>query len=94
MAELYQNMIGTVGHLGENWAVKLVGAAFMGVVCSMHGQLLLAFVGLVVIDLITKWLALSQQYLTKKKRKKNPTLWQCFSKSCQHERPDTSRAKP
>lgn len=79
MAELYQNMIGTVGHLGENWAIKLAGAAVMGVACSMHGQLLLAFVGLVVIDLVTKWLALSKQYLTKRKRKKVPTLWQCFS---------------
>ena len=78
MAELYQNMVGTIGHLGENWAVKLAGAAFVGVACSMHAQLLLAFVGLVVIDLITKWLALSRQYLTKKKRKKTTTLWQCF----------------
>ena len=78
MAELYQNMVGTIGHLGENWAIKFAGAAFMGVACSMHGQLLLAFVGLVIIDLVTKWLALSRQYLTKKKRKKNPTLWQCF----------------
>ena len=79
MTELYQNMVGTIGHLGENWAVKLAGAACVGVACSMHAQLLLAFVGLVVIDLITKWLALSRQYLMKKKRKKNPTLWQCFS---------------
>ena len=79
MAELYQNMTGTIGHLGENWAVKLAGAAFVGVACSMHAQLLLAFVGLVVIDLITKWIALSKEYLCKKKRRKNPTLWQCVT---------------
>ena len=78
MAELYRDIIGTIGRLGDHCVVKLIGAAFMGAACSMHGQLLLAFVGLVVIDLITKWLALSRQYLTKKKRKKNPTLWQCF----------------
>ncbi len=79
MTELYQNMIGTVGHLSENWAVKLAGAAFVGVACSMHGQLLLAFVGLVIIDLVTKWLALSKEYLCKKKRRKNPSLWQCVT---------------
>jgi phage-related holin len=77
--ELYQNMTGTVGHLGENWAVKLAGGAFIGVACSMHAQLLLAFVGLVVIDLVTKWIALSKEYLTKRKRRKNPTLWQCVT---------------
>ena len=79
MSELYQNMVGTIGHLGENWAVKLAGAAFVGVACSMHAQLLLAFVGLVIIDLITKWIALSKEYLCKKKRRKNPTLWQCVT---------------
>lgn len=79
MSELYQNMIGTIGHLGENWAVKLAGAAFVGVACSMHAQLLLAFVGLVVVDLVTKWIALSKEYLCKKRRRKNPTLWQCVT---------------
>ena len=79
LAELYQNMIGTIGHLGENWAVKLMGAAFMGAACSMHGQLLLAFVVLIIVDLITKWIALSKEYLTKRKRKKNSSLWQCVT---------------
>ena len=79
MTELYQDMVSTVGHLGENWAVKLAGAAFMGVACSMHGQLLLAFVGLVIVDLVTKWIALSKEYLCKKKRRKNTTLWQCVT---------------
>lgn len=78
MTELYQNMASTIGRLGDNWIVKLVGASFMGVACSMHAQLLLAFVGLVVIDLVTKWIALSREYLMKKKRKTAPTLWQCF----------------
>ena len=78
MAELYQNMVGTIGHLGENWAVKLAGAAFMGMACSMHAQLLLAFVGLVVIDLITKWLALSRQHIKKRRKKSESSLWECF----------------
>ena len=78
MTELYENMIGTVGHLGENWAVKFAGASIVGAACSMHGQLLLAFVALVIIDLVTKWIALSKEYLTRRKRKKNVTLWQCI----------------
>lgn len=78
ITELYQNMDGTIGHLSEHWAVKLIGAAFMGVACSMHAQLLLAFVGLVIVDLLTKWLALSRAHLMKRKRKTPPTLWQCF----------------
>jgi len=75
--ELSQNISGTFSHLGDNWFVKLIGASFVGAACSMHGQLLLAFVGLIVVDLVTKWIALSKDYLTKRKRKKNPTLWQC-----------------
>lgn len=78
MTELFQSANGTLNHLSENWIVKLSGAAFMGMACSMHGQLLLAFVGLVVIDLFTKWIALSREHLMKRKRKTPPTLWQCF----------------
>lgn len=78
MTELYENMIGTIAHLGEKWAAKLVGAAIMGVACSVHAQLLLAFVGLVIVDLFTKWIALSREHLMKRKRKTPPTLWQCF----------------
>lgn len=78
MTELFQSANGTLNHLSENWIVKLSGAAFMGMACSMHGQLLFAFVGLVVIDLFTKWIALSREHLMKRKRKTPPTLWQCF----------------
>ena len=77
--ELFQSAKGTVSHLGDNGIVKFIGASVVGGVCSMHGQLLLAFVGLIVIDLITKWIALSREYLTKKKRKRNPTFWQCVT---------------
>jgi len=78
ITELIQNMHSTLGRLGENWAVKMVGASFIGAACSMHGQLLLAFVGLVMLDLLTKWIALSKEHLCKRKRKTPPTLWQCF----------------
>ena len=75
--ELFSSAKGTAANLGNNGAVKFVGASIVGAACSMHGQLLLAFVGLIIIDLVTKWIALSKEYLTKRKRKKNLTLWQC-----------------
>lgn len=77
ITELFESMGQAWGHIGQHWAAKIVGAAFMGIACSMHGQLLFAFVGLVVIDLLTKWIALSREHLTKRKRKTPPTLWQC-----------------
>lgn len=77
--ELFQSAKGTAINLGENGVVKLVGAGIVGGVCSMHGQLLLAFVGLIVIDLVTKWIALAHDYLTKRKRRKTPPLWQCVT---------------
>lgn len=76
--ELFSSAKGTAANLGNNGAVKFVGASIVGAACSMHGQLLLAFVGLIIIDLVTKWIALSKEYLTKRKRKKNVTLWQCI----------------
>ena len=77
--ELFQSAKGTATHLSDNGIVKFVGASIVGGICSMHGQLLLAFVGLIVIDLITKWIALSKEYLVKKKRRKNPTFFQCVT---------------
>ena len=75
--ELMSSAHSTIAHLTNNKAVKFVGASVVGGVCSMHGQLLLAFVGLVVIDLLTKWIALSKEHLSKKKRKKPYTFWEC-----------------
>jgi len=77
--ELFSSAKGTASTLYHNGAVKFVGASVVGAACSMHGQLLLAFVGLIIVDLVTKWIALSREYLTKKKRKKNPALWQCVT---------------
>lgn len=77
--ELMSSAHGTFAHLSSNKAVKFVGASIVGGICSMHGQLLLAFVGLIIVDLVTKWIALSKEYLTKKKRRKNPTFWKCVT---------------
>ena len=77
-SELLHSANSTIAHLSSNKAVKFVGASIVGGVCSMHGQLLLAFVGLVVIDLLTKWIALSKEHLSKRKRKKPYTIWECI----------------
>lgn len=76
-SELFHSARGTAANLSQNGTVKFIGASIVGAACSMHGQLLLAFVALIVVDLVTKWLALTNEYLTKRKRKKNPSLWQC-----------------
>lgn len=76
-SELFHSAKGTAANLSQNGTVKFIGASIVGAACSMHGQLLLAFVALIVVDLITKWIALSNEYITKRKRKKNPSLWQC-----------------
>jgi len=47
-----------------------VGALFIAIVFNLHAQLLLAFTGLVIVDLISKWIALSRQYLIKSRRRK------------------------
>lgn len=75
--ELFHSAKGTAANLSQNGTVKFIGASIVGGICSMHGQLLLAFVALIVIDLVTKWIALSREYLTKRKRRKTTTIWQC-----------------
>lgn len=77
-SELIYSAQNTAHGLSEHRAVKGAGALVMAAASSMHAQLLLAFCGLVFIDLITKWLALSKEQLSKRKRKKPPTLWECF----------------
>lgn len=77
-SELFHSAQKSMHALSQHWAVKLAGASVAGAACSMHAQLLLAFVGLVVVDLITKWVSLSYAHLAKRRRKNKPTLWQAI----------------
>ena len=77
-SELFHSAKGTAANLSQNGTIKFIGASIVGAACSMHGQLLLAFVALVIIDLVTKWIALSKEHLSKRKRKKPYTLWECI----------------
>ena len=64
--------------LSQHWTTKAVLAAIMGAAYSMHAQLLLAFVGLVILDLVTKWISLSYAHLAKRRKKNKPTLMEAF----------------
>ena len=61
--ELITAVISAAGSLKSVWIVKAAAAFIVAVVCSLHTQLLILFAALVVIDLATKWIALSRQYL-------------------------------
>lgn len=76
-AELGKYIQAHVYELSDFWLVKCVGALFIAIVFNLHAQLLLAFTGLVIVDLISKWIALSRQYLIKSRRRKNPSFWAC-----------------
>jgi phage-related holin len=76
VSELFQSAQQSTHNLGQHWAIKGVCAAVIGAAFSMHAQLLLAFVGLVFLDLATKWVALSYSHLAKRRKKNLPTLWQ------------------
>ena len=76
-SELINSAQNTAHGLLEHHFVKAAGAIVMAAAGSMHGQLLLAFCGLVVLDLLSKWVALSYAHLSKRRKKKPPTFWEC-----------------
>jgi hypothetical protein len=49
--------------LSDAWVFKMVVALAASTVTSVHGSVLIAFVMLVFVDLITRWIALSYTYL-------------------------------
>jgi len=63
--------------LQEAWGLKVCLTCLLTVITHTHFQMLLAFAALVFIDLVTKWLALSRQYLIDRGRKKIH-FWACF----------------
>lgn len=49
--------------LADAWLFKMVVALIVSFVTSVHGSVLVAFLMLVFVDLITRWIALSYNYL-------------------------------
>lgn len=76
----YESLRETLGHaarkLIESWRVKSLLGSVLGIL-QFHAELLGLFVLLVVIDLFTKFIALSYLYLTEY-NVKNPGIAQCI----------------
>ena len=70
-------MLKVLERLQEAWLLKVCVSCLLAVVSHTHVQLAVAFAALVFVDLLTKWLALTRQYLVDNKRKKI-TFWTCF----------------
>lgn len=77
LVELFMRAREHAAELCSCWVVKSLGGFLIAAVYNLHVQLLLAFTGLVVIDLVSKWIALSRRYLTERRGKENPSLWAC-----------------
>lgn len=61
--ELTAAVVNAWNALTDIWLLKLIASFFIAVLCSLHAKLLLLFVALVIVDLLTKWIALAKQYL-------------------------------
>lgn len=75
-SELTTAIYKSLGSLSDVWFLKIIASFFIAVICSLHVKLLLAFTALVVFDLLTKWIALSKQYL--QDQSQNTGLWSCI----------------
>lgn len=62
--QLLESIYNSAGHIADAWAFKLIASFLVGLIFNLHVQLLLLFVLMVVVDLLTKWFALTKTYLT------------------------------
>ena len=63
--------------LQEGWGVKLALSCIVSIAAEEHAQIFAAFVFLVCLDLVTKWLSLSRRCLIDHGTEQ-PGLWQSF----------------
>ena len=61
--------------LQEDWAIKLAVSCIVSVAAEEHAQIFAAFVLLVCLDLVTKWLSLSRKCLIDHGTAE-PSFWQ------------------
>lgn len=69
------DFIAVLQRLQEGWGAKLGVSFALAVAAQEHVQIFVAFFTLVCLDLATKWISLSRQYLTDRGWTA-PTLWQ------------------
>jgi len=70
-------MMKVLERLQEAWLFKLCTSCILTLISYTHVRLFAAFAVLVVIDLLTKWIALSRQHLIDSGVEK-PRFWKCF----------------
>ena len=66
-----------IQRLTEGWGVKVGLSVALTIAYEDHAQIFAAFVALVCLDLVTKWLSLSRQHLVDT-GVDQPSLWQAF----------------
>lgn len=66
----------SLNSLADAWMIKIIASFFIALVTCLHAQLLLIFSGMVIVDLLTKWYALTKQYLLDTKQNYNAI--KCF----------------
>ena len=71
-------MIHVFQKLQEGWGMKLALSCIVSVAAEEHAQIFAAFVFLVCLDLVTKWLSLSRRCLIDHGTEQ-PTFWQSFT---------------
>lgn len=77
LSELCDAAMKTLHQLTHSAALKAVGSFVFAVFAHMHTQLLIGFALLVMLDLFTKWVALSRARIMKYRRKHPPTFYEC-----------------
>lgn len=70
-------MMKVLERLQEAWAFKTCASCILALASHTHFQMAVAFAALVCVDLLTKWLSLSRQYLIDRKRRKTH-FWACL----------------
>lgn len=83
MGEIFNNVFkeskGAAQSVGDVALVKLPIAGTFAYILQNHGTALLAFVVLILIDLATKWLAVSHKFLTDNGMcQEDAGLWKCL----------------
>ena len=71
-------MVHVFQKLQEGWGMELALSCIVSVAAEEHAQIFAAFVFLVCLDLVTKWLSLSRKCLIDHGTEQ-PTFWQSFT---------------
>ncbi len=60
--EIYDLIIKSAKNISNLWPIKIIFSIFLATLYSMHMKLISVFAGLVLLDLLSKWIALAYKY--------------------------------